>query len=63
MLDKMCRWMGFKDKFCLVCGLAGKPDDKENFVDCQSYGCKGTTTASSLFLFHDNVYVTGRVFQ
>ena len=40
-IEKLLRCMGHKDKFCLSCGIAGKPDDMNNFVHCANYGCKG----------------------
>ena len=34
--------LGYAQKYCLACGLAGGAKDLENFVHCQNYGCRGT---------------------
>ena len=35
--------LGYAQKYCLACGLAGGAKDLENFVHCQNYGCRGKT--------------------
>lgn len=41
--------LGYAQKYCTSCGLAGNLNDVENYVHCQSYGCKGTER----FAVHD----------